>query len=88
MGEILREDQADTLISLLGELLTELRDLRGDFNEFTGYNVYRLSEVVDQIGDRICGGLSGVGGDSLSDVGTKLDAIEGTLMMIDANTSA
>jgi hypothetical protein len=76
------------MIALLSEVLTELQGLRTDFNEFTGYNVYRLSEVVDLIGDRICGGVSGVGGDSLSDIGTKLDAIDGTLLMIDTNTSA
>jgi hypothetical protein len=38
------------MIALLSEILTELQGLRSDFNEFTGYNVYRLSEIVDLIG--------------------------------------
>ncbi len=77
----MNEQQADELIDLLGCVLDELKGLRESFDEFTGYNVYKMSTVIDDISDRITGGAAGVGGSTLDDVTAKLD-------LIDINTSA
>jgi hypothetical protein len=72
----MNEDQADQIIDLLGSILGELQGLREGFDEFTGYNVYKMSVAIEDLGDRITGGAAGVGGGTLDELGSKLDMIE------------
>ncbi len=64
------------IIDLLEALVEELRGLRGDFLEFTDHNVYKMSVAIDDIGDRIAGGAAGVGGATLDDVKSAIEAVE------------
>lgn len=66
-------EQTTEMISLLSDILDELKGLRTDFLEFTGHNVYNMSTVIDDIGDRICGGTGGVGGASLGEIVSAID---------------
>ncbi len=72
----MNEEQGDQKIELLEGILDELRTLREGLDEFTGYNVYKMSTVIDDLADRITGGPGGVGGSSLGEVAAKLDLIE------------
>jgi hypothetical protein len=72
---------SEQIVELLSEILEELRELRSDFQEFTGYNVYKMSTVVDDLGDRITGGAGGVGGADLDEVRRSIDAIENAIDM-------
>lgn len=81
------EDQGDQIIDLLRDLVEELRGLREDFNEFTGYNVYKMSTVIDDLSDRITGGIGGVGGATIDDLTHELREANAALGMIDVNTS-
>ncbi len=67
------EDQATEMISVLSEILYELKGLKTDFLEFTGYNVYNMSTAINDIGDRICGNVNGIGGATLAEVVTAID---------------
>ncbi len=75
----MREDQADEIVGLLRDLLDEVREMNSNFNEFTGFNVYKMSTAIDDIGDRITGGAGGVGGSDLSDVTHRIEMVELTL---------
>ncbi len=75
----MNSDQAEVMISNLVDILDELRGLRSDFLEFTGHNVYKMSEAVDQIGDRICGGSNGIGGADLNEISTAIASVEATI---------
>jgi len=70
------EHQADEIINILSDILAGLRDMRTEFSEFTGYNVYKMSAVIDGIGDQITGGSGGLGGDTLMDVKMAIDSLE------------
>lgn len=72
---------SEQIVELLSEILAELRELRSDFQEFTGYNVYKMSTVIDDLGDRITGGAGGVGGVDLHDVRVAIDAVENAIDM-------
>lgn len=73
---MMREDQADQIIDLLGDLLEEMRGMRTDFMEFTGYNVYKMSTAIEDIGDRVTGGAAGIGGSDLADVAHRIEMVE------------
>lgn len=75
----MREDQADSIVECLSDLLDEIRGLRSDFNEFTGYNSVKMSDAVDQI--------TGPLGTTLDDLDLKLIETNGTLNLIDINTT-
>ena len=68
--------QADQMIELLTNIRDEVVGLRSDFMEFTGYNVDRMSKVVDDLGDRIAGGSEGIGGGTLDEVRAAIEALE------------
>lgn len=72
----MNEEQGDEIIELLENILTELRDVRSDFQEFTGYNTTKMSDVVTEIADRITGGIGGAGGEDLADVVRALQSVE------------
>ena len=72
----MNEQQGDQIIDLLSDILSELRDLRTNFDEFTGYNVYKMSVAIDDITDRITGGIGGIGGASLEEVKGAVEAVE------------
>jgi hypothetical protein len=73
--------QGDRIIDLLETLVDELRGLRGDFLEFTGYNVYKMSVAIDDIGDRIAGGVAGIGGATLDEVKSAIEAVESAIAL-------
>ena len=77
------DDQADEVISLLTELLEEMRGMRTDFLEFTGYNVDRMSAVTEQIVEGITGRFSGMGGADLGEVKSTLDNLQSSVDGID-----
>lgn len=72
----MHEDQADRIIGLLSEMLDEIRGMRDDFMEFTGHNTFKISAAIEDIGDRITGGVGGVGGDTLADVAHRIEMVE------------
>ena len=45
----MRDDQADEVLRMLGDILEEMCGLRSDFLQFTGYNSTKMSDAVDQI---------------------------------------
>ena len=75
----MNSEQAEVLISNLADILEELRGLRSDFLEFTGNNVYKMSDVINDIGDRICGGSNGIGGADLNEISMAIASVEATL---------
>lgn len=72
----MNDDKADEIIEQLGGILTELQELRTNFDEFTGYNTMKMSDAVDNLGDRITGGMMGIGGENLDDVVRALQSVE------------
>ncbi|WP_454888299.1 hypothetical protein [Sphingobium herbicidovorans] len=64
------------IADLLEDLIEEIRGLRNDFNEFTGYNTTKMRDAVDDLGDRIAGGFGGVGGASLDDIKVAVESVE------------
>ena len=71
--------QADLMIELLTNIRDEVIGLRSDFMEFTGHNVHRMSVAVDDLGDRIAGGMGGIGGGTLDEVRAAIEALETTI---------
>lgn len=70
------EDQADTIIGLLGEMLGELRDLRTQFDEFTGYNVHNMETAVKD--------LTGPTGYNLGDLNERLFEVLSALSSVES----
>jgi hypothetical protein len=87
-GQTVTEAQGEEVIDLLKEILSELREMKTSFDEFTGYNVNDVGAAVENIGDRITGGNAGVGGATLRDVSDRLGAMEETLGMIEVHTGS
>lgn len=75
----MNERQADQVIELLQDILVELRDVRSNFDEFTGYNTTKMSDAVSEIGDRISGGFGGIGGKDLGDVTHAIEMLDLTV---------
>lgn len=75
----MREDQADAMVGLLGDILTELQGLRGDFEKLTSYNTVSLQDAIE--------GITGPLGYSIGDLHTKLEDVHGVLGLIDVNTT-
>lgn len=75
----MNDAQGDRIIDLLEMIVEELRGLRSDFLEFTDHNVYKMSVAIDDIGDRIAGGVAGVGGATLDDVKSAIEAVESAI---------
>lgn len=63
----MKEDQADSIIELLSELVSELRDLRTQFDEFSGFNVYNMETVLKDV--------VGPNGYNLGDVNERLSEV-------------
>ena len=40
---------SDAMISILEDILEEIRGLRSDFMEFTGYNVHNMKNTVEDL---------------------------------------
>ncbi|MFN3474717.1 MAG: hypothetical protein ACK4ZW_11815 [Blastomonas sp.] len=40
-----------TIAGLLADLISEIQGLRSDFNEFTGYNTTKMSDIVSELLD-------------------------------------
>lgn len=68
-----------TIADLLTELVEEVRGLRSDFNEFTGYNTTKMQDAVNEIGDRVAGGFGGVGGATLDEIKSILESVENAI---------
>ncbi|MBX9816207.1 MAG: hypothetical protein K2X76_16025 [Sphingomonas sp.] len=62
----------DRIADLLEELIDEIRGLRREFNEFTGYNTMKMSEAVEaltgrtgynmqDIHEKLCEAVAGIG---------------------------
>lgn len=68
----MRDDQAAQMIEIMQGILDGVNALREDFMTFTAYG----TENMTQLGDRITGGLNGVGGNDLGDISTSLSSIE------------
>lgn len=85
----MREDQADRIIDLMGALVEEMRGMRSDFMDFTGYNTTKMSDLSREIAGEAgysIGDMMGPMGYNLGDLHTKLDEIAGSLSLIDINT--
>ncbi len=74
----MNDDQADQIIDLLGELLEEMRGMRSEFMEFTGYNTTKMSTLSAEI--------TGPAGSHIGDLHDRLNEIDHTLALIDINT--
>jgi hypothetical protein len=76
---MMNDESADQIVGLLQDILEELRDLRSDFQEFTGYNTTKMSDAVNEITERITGGIAGVGGGDLDDVVRAVRSVESAI---------
>jgi len=69
------EDQGDQIIGLLGDMLSKLRDLRTQIDEFTGYNTRNMAAVVS--------GLTGPTGYHLGDLNDRLFEVIGAISSLE-----
>jgi len=76
----MNEDQADDIIGLLGELLQEMRGMRSDFMEFTGYNTTKMSTLSEDI--------TGPTRYHIGDIHDRLNEIDLKLLGIELNTQS
>jgi hypothetical protein len=76
----MREDQADTIIDLLKELVDEVRENGARFDEFSGYNVYNMQELVSSVTGPLGYNLSDLN-ERLQDVISALSSLETSILL-------
>lgn len=85
----MRDDQADQIIDLLGDLVSEIRGLRSEFMEFSGYNTMNMTKAVEAVTGPTGYSIQNLMGElpyTIEDLHQQLSDIAGTLHLIDINT--
>lgn len=70
------DEQADRIAGLLEDILEEVRGHRNEFLEFTGYNVFKISEMLDSI--------TGPTGYNLGDINERLFEVTAALSSVES----